>query len=43
MTEEQSLWEIVAAIDGYNRVQGGEGGKIEPPSDDEFDELLEHR
>jgi hypothetical protein len=43
VTEEQSLWEISAAVDGYNRAHGGEDAKIEPPSDDEFDELLENR
>ena len=38
MTEEQTLWELVAYIDGHNRANGGD--KVEPPSDDEFDMLL---
>lgn len=31
-----TLWELAAAIDGYNRAQGGEG-KPSPPSDDDFE------
>ena len=39
VTYEQTLWEIVAAIEGHNRVQGGEE-KLEPPSDAQFDALM---
>lgn len=31
----------MAAIDGHNRVQGGEAERLKPPTDEEFDELLE--
>ena len=40
VTYEQTLWEIVAAIEGHNRVQCGEE-KLEPPSDAQFDALLD--
>ena len=40
VTYEQTLWEIVAAIEGHNRVQGGED-ELDPPSDAQFDALLE--
>lgn len=39
VTDEVTLWEIVAAVDGYNRANGGEA-PIEPPTDEEFDAML---
>lgn len=38
MTEEQTIWELVAYVEGHNRANGG--GKTEPMSEAEFDELL---
>jgi len=35
-----TLWELAAAIDGYNKAQGGEAS-TEAPSDEEFDRMLE--
>lgn len=40
VTYEQTLWEIIAAIDGHNRVHGGDE-KLEPPSDVQFEALLD--
>jgi hypothetical protein len=40
VTYQQTLWEIIAAIDGHNRVQGGED-KLEPPSDAQFEAMLD--
>jgi transketolase N-terminal domain/subunit len=37
--EEHTLWEIVAYIDGRNRINGGE--KAEHMSNDDFDKMLE--
>ncbi|MGY3527694.1 phage tail assembly chaperone [Bradyrhizobium sp. USDA 4452] len=39
VTEQVTLWELVAAIDGHNRANDGEE-QIEAPSDDEFDRML---
>jgi hypothetical protein len=36
------LWEIVAAIDGFNRIHGKDGDKPPPMADDEFDQLLDN-
>jgi hypothetical protein len=36
-----TLWEIVASIDGFNRINGTDASKPEPMSDEEFDELLD--
>lgn len=40
MTAQQSLWQMAAAIDGYNRAQGGEET---PPelTNEEFDAMIE--
>ena len=35
-----SFWQFAAAIDGWNKVHGGEP-KLEPPSDAEFDAMIE--
>jgi len=34
-----TLWQFAAAVDGWNRTHGGEE-KPEPPTDEEFDEML---
>lgn len=39
-TEQHSLWELVAAIDGHNRANGGDA-PLDPPTDAEMDALLE--
>lgn len=33
------MWEIAACIDGINRMNGG--SQIEPPTDEEFDDMIE--
>lgn len=38
VTDEQTIWELIAYVDGHNRANGGE--KVEPPTDDEFDLML---
>jgi hypothetical protein len=35
-----SLWQFAACVDGWNRTHGAEP-KPEPPTDEEFDEMLE--
>lgn len=39
VTEQVTLWEIVASVDGHNRANGAEE-QIDPPSDAEFDKML---
>lgn len=36
MTEQQTLWELIAYVDGHNRANG----KVEPPTEAEFDQML---
>lgn len=36
-----SLGQCIAAIDGWNRVHG-EQEKLEPPTEEEFEEMLEN-
>lgn len=42
MTEQHSLWELIAAVDGFNRANATEE-QIEPMSDAQFDALLSRR
>jgi hypothetical protein len=37
-----TMWELAASIDGFNLANGGEL-PLEPPSNDEFDAMLERR
>jgi hypothetical protein len=37
--EALSLWQYIAAVEGYNRANSGEGPS-EPPTSDEYDEML---
>lgn len=39
MTEDLTLWEIVAYVDGYNRANA-DPEKPDAMSDDDFDEML---
>lgn len=38
VTEDQTLWEVIAYIDGHNRANES---RVEPPTDEEFEEMLE--
>lgn len=38
--DEMTLWELSAAVDGWNRANGGQD-ELEPPSPEEFDAMLE--
>lgn len=37
--DEMTLWELAACADGFNRANGGEE-TVQPPSNDEFDQML---
>ena len=42
VTEQHTVWEIVAAIDGHNRANStDDDAGLAPPSDAEFDAMLE--
>jgi hypothetical protein len=39
VTEQVTLWELIAYVDGHNRANGADD-KVEAPSDDQFADML---
>jgi hypothetical protein len=36
-----TMWELAACVDGVNYANNPEGDKFAPPTDEEFDKMLE--